>query len=63
MDMAASELNHYYDPLMMCLKVVVKRNGYSAASWVNGLEDIGNMRERLEAAINRMEADTAIPPG
>ena len=62
MDMAASELKSQYDPLMDCLKVIARRDGYSAACWVNSEEEVEGQRERLEAAINRMEADTTKAP-
>ena len=62
MDMAASELKSQYDPLMDCLKVIAQRDGYSAACWVNSEEEVEGQRERLEAAINRMEADTTKAP-
>ena len=51
-----SELSHQYDPLMDCLKVTAQRNGFSATCWVNSEKEVEEQRERLEAAINCMEA-------
>ena len=51
-----SELSHQYDPLMDCLKVTAQRNGFSATCWVNSEKEVEEQRERLEAAINSMEA-------
>lgn len=55
--MAASELSYSYVPLMDCFRVEVVRGGYSAACWVNSVEEVEKQRESLEAAINRMVAD------
>ena len=57
-----SELSHQYDPLMDCLKVTAQRDGFSATCWVNSEKEVEEQRERLEAAINRMEADTTKAP-
>ena len=51
-----SELSHQYDPLMDCLKVTAQRDGFSATCWVNSEKEVEEQRERLEAAINSMEA-------
>ena len=62
MDMAASELKSEYDPLMDCLKVIAQRDGYSATCWVNSEKEVEEQRKWLEAAIDRMEADTTKAP-
>lgn len=56
--MAAAKLSYNYVPLMDWFRVEVTRGGYSAACYVNTVEEIEAQRESLEAAINRMEADT-----
>lgn len=58
MVMAAAKLSYNYVPLMDWFRVEVTRGGYSAACYVNTVEEIEAQRESLEAAINRMEADT-----
>ena len=61
MVMAAAELSYSYVPLMDWFRVEVTRGGYSAACYVNTVEEVEKQREGLEAAINRMEADTTKP--
>lgn len=56
--MAAAELSYSYVPLMDNYRVELRKGGYSAACWVNSVEEVEKQRESLEAAINRMEADT-----
>ena len=56
--MAAAELSYAYVPLMDNYRVELRKGGYSAACWVNSVEEVDKQRESLEAAINRMEADT-----
>ena len=62
MVMAAAELSYSYIPLMDWFRVEVIRGGYSAACYVNTVEEVEKQREGLEAAINRMEADTQESP-
>ena len=56
--MAAAELNYSYVGLTDCFRVEVRKDGYSAACYVNTVEEIEAQREGLEAAIERMRADT-----
>ena len=58
MVMAAAELSYAYVPLMDNYRVELRKGGYSAACWVNSVEEVEKQRGSLEAAINRMEADT-----
>ena len=62
MVMAAAELSYSYVPLMDWFRVEVTRGGYSAACYVNTVEQVEKQREGLEAASNRMEADTQESP-
>ena len=56
--MAAAELSYSYVGLTDCFRVEVKKDGYSAACWVGTIEEVEAQREGLEAAIERMKADT-----
>ena len=60
--MAAAELSYAYVPLMDNYRVELRKGGYSAACWVNSVEEVEKQRESLAAAINRMEADTQESP-
>ena len=55
--MAKAQLTSAYEPLMDSYKVQLQRNGYSAACWVHTKGEIKGARERLQQAIERMEAD------
>ena len=55
--MAAAELSYAYVPLMDNYRVELKKGGYSAACWVNSVDQVEEQRESLEAAISRMVAD------
>ena len=54
--MAAAELSYAYKPLTDNYRVELTRDGYSAASWVNTVEEVEGQRASLEAAIDRMAA-------
>ena len=56
--MAAAELNYSYVGLTDSFRVEVRKDGYSAACYCNTVEEVEAQRERLEAAIERMRADT-----
>ena len=56
--MAVNELSYAYKPLTDNYRVELTKGGYSAACWVNSVEEVEAQRESLEAAINRMKADT-----
>ena len=60
--MAAAELSYAYVPLMDNYRVELRKGGYSAACWVNSVEEVENQRECLEAEFNRMEEDTTTDP-
>jgi hypothetical protein len=54
--MAAAELSYAYKPLTDNYRVELTKGGYSAASWVNTVEEVEGQRASLEAAIDRMAA-------
>ena len=60
--MAAAELSYSYVPLMDWFRVEVRRDGFSAACYVNTVEEVEAQREGLEAAIERLKADTTTDP-
>ena len=51
-------LDYAYKELTDNYRVELTKAGYSAASWVNTVDEIESQRESLEAAIDRMIADT-----
>lgn len=50
--------NYEYDGLTDMYKVTLRRDGFAAATWVSSMHLIDEKRGQLEAAINRMAADT-----
>ena len=55
--MAEAQLTSAYEKLTNSYKVQLKRNGYTAACWVNTEDELDDARERLQAAIERFESD------
>jgi len=53
-----NEFNYEHDPLSDMYKVTLRRDGFSASTWVSSMHLIDEKRGQLEAAINRMAADT-----
>jgi len=56
--MAASEFNYEHDPSSDMYRVTLRRDGFSASTWVSSIHLVEEKRGQLEAAINRMAADT-----
>ena len=56
--MGDSDLTYNYEAITDLYKVTLTRNGYSAACWVDSVEMIEERRGELQAAIDRMEADS-----
>lgn len=53
-----SDFFHEYDALTDYYKVTLKKDGFSASTWVSSMHLIDEKRGQLEAAIARMAADS-----
>ena len=53
-----NELTHTYEELTDMYKVSLQRDGITASTWVSSFHLIEGKRKQLEAAINRMAADS-----
>ena len=53
-----NELTHTYEELTDMYKVSLTRDGITASTWVSSMHLVECKRKQLEAAINRMAADS-----